>query len=193
MQMRTISIDVGGSGKAPRGHFVGLSGEYSKGDSIESGTAAAGAPESIHDAALKKLYPEEVLRALSETQKKALLQKMERERQERAREESRAQRHIVRDCCQVSKEVNHARPAWKPNFIWERNEFIMNAEMAKKKMGKKERLIAQRMKDVREIQFRNFIEDVFVKYDQGKFKDKIAWDLKFTQEEREAWVEKIFK
>ena len=150
MQMRTISIDVGGSGKAPRGHFVGLSGEYSKGESLESGAAAtAGKPESIHDAALKKLYPEEVLRALSETQKKALLQKMEREKQERAREEGRAQRHIVRDCCQVTKEVNHSRPPWKPNFIWERNEFIMNAEAAKKKMGRKERLIAQRMKDVR--------------------------------------------
>ena len=118
---------------------------------------------------------------------------MERERQDRAREENRPKRHIVRQCCSQPKIINHVRPPWQPNFIWERNEFIMNAEAAKKKMTKQQKLVAERMKDVRALQFRNFIEDVFVKYDQGKFKDKVAWDLKFTKEEREEWVDKIFK
>ena len=35
---------------------------------------------------------------------------------------------------------------------------------------------------MRANQFRHFLADVFVKMDRGDFKDKIGWDIKYTEE-----------
>ena len=42
--------------------------------------------------------------------------------------------------------MSHHKPPWKPNFVWERNEFIIDPEKADKQMGPKEKAQLERIK-----------------------------------------------
>lgn len=111
----------------------------------------------------------------------------------KARFEKKA-RHggFERQCCLEDRITSHYKGWWKPKFIWERNEFVIDPEKGQN-VAAKEKRDMEKLRVMRENQFRNFLAEVFVLHDKGVFKDKISWDLKMTQEEREQWVEDMFK
>jgi hypothetical protein len=89
--------------------------------------------------------------------------------------------------------TTHGRGWWKPKFIWERNEYVIDPDKRSGNVAAKEKRENEKLRVMRENQFRNFLAEVFVQHDKGKFKDKISWDLKLTEEERQQWVDDMFK
>lgn len=94
---------------------------------------------------------------------------------------------VARPCCLEPKIVDHNKPVgrylgWKPNFVWERNEFVLDPEKDREKLSRVQKLQMKRITKMRENQFRNFLADVFVQYDKGIFKNKISWNLELTKE-----------
>lgn len=105
---------------------------------------------------------------------------------------SRKRKHINRPCCGQVKMSNHTRPEWKPNFKWERTDYIIPGLAKKGQKSATEMVSMRKIKELRRKQFFNFLADFFDKFDAGLMKDKVGPDFKFTEEERERWLKKYF-
>ena len=97
-----------------------------------------------------------------------------------------------RQCCRKIKVSNHTRPEWKPNFKWERTDYIIPGLQKKGKQSATEMVSQRKIKELRRKQFFNFLADFFDKFDAGLMKDKVGPDFKFSEEERERWLKKYF-
>ena len=50
---------------------------------------------------------------------------------------------IERGCCGLTKIVDHSKPFWTPNFIWERNEYLI--------FGKKKQFTSRDLLQIKKI------------------------------------------
>lgn len=127
--MNTISINIGKDGQKTQGQFVG----ETPGRALQSIRPEPKKTETIRGFKANQEYHQK--KKLKKGNKLKRSNKNSDDDSSDGASEFLRGNHFSRPCCREHRHADHTKPDWKPNFVWERNDYIIPG-LKKKKKGK---------------------------------------------------------